>query len=269
MKIAVIMLHYGSLAKTAQTLKSLVPRTPPGTTLYLVNNSSDSPASLLRIFPQTVLIDNRVNLGFAKGVNQGIQQALRAGADYLTLMNNDLHITTGTLKQLTTELVRQPQVGIVAPILRHAGGRQGEWVYDWGGSYSPFLARVKHNNFPTPPKTALTVTHTAAAMIMFRPALVKQIGLLDERFFLYYEDLDFCLRTLAAGHRIVLTPQVMVEHATSSGSTPVRRTLYQLRSHAQFVTKYLFKRAYPTAYFYTFVMYPLFILKSLVSQGGK
>ena len=92
--------------------------------------------------------------------------------------------------------------------------------------------------------------------------MVDKIGLLDERFFLYYEDLDYCLRAARAGYEIRINPEVVAEHAVSAGSNLVARTMHQWRSHFLFLLKYLPVQVYPTALLFDLIFYPLILLKA-------
>jgi hypothetical protein len=102
-----------------------------------------------------------------------------------------------------------------------------------------------------------------AAMLISRE-LIGKIGNFDERFFLYYEDLDFCLRAREAGFTIHINPMIVGEHATSAGSNLVGRTMHQWRSHILFLLKYLPVKAYPTALVWDTIFYPLALLKAIV-----
>lgn len=257
MKIAIIVLHYGQLETTKHCLKELSKKIDRHQ-LILVNNTQADLSTLAKIIPGTKLINNSHNLGFAKGVNTGIRLGMKdQSITHFFLMNNDLSLSIGSLNQLVLTFSQRQKVGIVSPILHHPGG------YDWGGKYSKWTGMVKHKNWPNKPKTVQTVAHVAGAAALISRELISDIGMLDERFFLYYEDLDFCLRTTQAGYTIHINPDVVAEHAVSASSNVAARTKYQWASHAKFVTKHLFKLAYPTAYLYDLLIYPLWLIRRL------
>lgn len=258
MKIAIIILHFGRIETTKACLVDLHKKIGEHR-LILINNTKADIASLTKIIPGTKLINNPQNLGFATGVNQGIKEALKdKSVTHVFLMNNDLSLVFGSFQQLLLTFNKFPAVGIVSPILHHSGG------YDWGGKYSRWSGMVKHKNWGNKPKTVQTVAHVAGAAMLISRQVIDKVGLFDERFFLYFEDLDFCLRTLAAGYTIHINPDVVAEHAVSSGSNVFSRTRDQWASHFKFVTKHLFKLAYPTAYLYDLFIYPLWLLKSAI-----
>lgn len=256
MKIAVIILHYGAFSTTQNCLRELNKKIASHQVI-LINNTSDDLTPLATIIPGTKLVNNPANYGFAKGVNQGLSLALKdKSITHFFLMNNDLYLSMGILQQLLLTFHKYSSAGIVSPVLHHSQG------YDWGGKYNHWSGMVRHKNWMNKPKTTLTVSHVAGAAMLISREVVTQIGLLDERFFLYFEDLDFCLRTSAAGFTIHINPDVVAEHAVSSGTHATRRTLYQWASHFKFVNKHLFRLTYPTAYLYDLFIYPLWLVRS-------
>ncbi len=258
MKIAVIILHYGKAETTKNCLKELKSKIGDHEVI-LINNTQDDISDFVKIISGTKLIDNPKNLGFAAGVNQGIKLVLSdQKISTILLLNNDLTITHGSLNQLLLTFAKFPTAGVVSPVLHHGGD------YDWGGKYNKWSGMVKHKNWDNKPKTVQTVAHVAGAAMLISKEVIDKIGLFDERFFLYFEDLDFCLRAKQAGFTIHINPDVVAEHATSSGTNIFSRTKYQWVSHTKFVTKHLFRLAYPTAYLYDLFIYPLWLLKSLV-----
>ncbi len=263
MKIAVIILHFGKLEKTKECLKNLRGKIGDNTVI-LVNNTTDDCKGLTLIIPGTKLIENGKNVGFATGVNKGITLVLKdKSITHFFLMNNDVNLETGNFNQLMLTFNKFPHAGIVSPVLHHAKG------FDWGGKYNKWTGMVTHKNWENKPKTTQTVQHVAGACMLISRELIEKIGLFDERFFLYFEDLDFCLRAKEAGYTIHINPDVIAEHSVSASSSLVQRTLYQWHSHLQFVTKHLFKLAYPTAYLFDIIFYPLFLMKLIVTQKSR
>lgn len=266
MKIAVIMLHFGALATTRESLKLLRPKLD-GCALYLVNNTPEDVTSLTSILPETHLLDNRTNLGFAKGVNQGIKATLKDPTiTHFLLLNNDLHISFGSLQQLLLTFNKINSAGIVTPILHNdpSSAKATAGKFDWGGRFNRWTGLVKHKNWDNKPKTVLSVDHVAGAAMLIPREVVEKVGLLNERYFLYYEDLDFCLRVKHAGYTIHINPEVVADHAVSAGSKVWRRTMYQWGSHIKFVSSHLFHPVLPTAYLIDLLYYPLLMLKSLL-----
>lgn len=252
------MIHYGDIERTARTIRALRPKIGSNT-LIVVNNTNDDIISLLEIIPGTKHIENRGNLGFARAVNKGIIEAQKLkNLQYILLLNNDIEFSFGSIDQLARTFLQRTSAGIVTPVLHH--GKE----YDWGGKISPWTGLVRHRNFEQKPKTVLTVMHTAAAAMMIRKEVIEKIGLFDERFFLYYEDADYCLRTHDAGFTVHINPEAVVEHVGSASTGRTERLIYNWISHVKFVAKYLFRGIYPTAFLADVFYYPLICLLSLV-----
>lgn len=257
MKIAVIILHFGKIQTTKDCLKDLAKKIGENKVI-LINNTHDDCKGLTLVIPDIKIINNPSNLGFATGVNQGLTLALKdKSITHFFLMNNDLILSSGSFNQLLLTFNKFQSAGIVSPVLHHAGG------YDWGGKYNKWSGMVKHKNWVNKPKTIQTVQHIAGAAMLISREVINTIGLLDERFFLYFEDLDFCQRTRGAGFTIHINPDIVAEHAISAGSNVAGRTRYQWASHFKFVNKHLLKLAYPTAYIFDLLIYPLWLLKGL------
>jgi GT2 family glycosyltransferase len=260
MKIAVIILHYGRVETTKNCLRDLAKKIQDNKVI-LINNTQDDISALAKIIPGTTIVNNPANLGFAVGVNQGIKSASKdKSITHFFLMNNDLSISFGSFAQLLLTFTKFTSCGIVSPVLHHGN------VFDWGGKYNKWSGMVKHKNWENKPKTIQTVGHVAGAAMLISRELIDKIGMLDERFFLYFEDLDFCLRATTAKFTIHINPDVVADHAVSAGTNLVGRTRYQWASHFKFVNKHIFKLVYPTAYIFDFIIYPLWILKSLITK---
>ncbi len=258
MKLAIIILHYGLVATTKKCLQDLKSKIGDNQVI-LINNTQDDISPLTNIIPGTKFINNPSNLGFAAGVNQGINLASKdKSITHYFLMNNDLSITFGSFAQLLLTFAKFPHCGIVSPVLHHHN------QFDWGGKYNKWTGMVKHKNWENKPKTVQTVAHVAGAAMLISREVINKIGLFDERFFLYFEDLDYCLRAAAAGFIIHINPDVVAQHAVSSSSSAFVRTKHQWASHLKFVTKHLFRLTYPTAYFYDLIIYPLWLLRSVL-----
>lgn len=261
MKIAVIILHFGSPKTTEKTLKSLSQKID-NNYLFLVNNTNDDITHLASIIPKTTVINNHKNLGFAKGVNLAINHAIKhKEIKYIFLLNNDISFVQGTLGQLETVFNKIPSAGIVAPVLRHSLG------YDWGATLNKWTGTVRHKNWPNLPKTIQPIQHVAAAAMLIKRQLIEKIGLFDERFFMYYEDVDYCLRAHTALYTLHITPSVVLDHQVSASSKKISRTMTQWISHFRFITKHLLKHVYPTALLYSLIMYPVLITKTLLSKS--
>lgn len=264
MQTAAIILHYGKVETTRSCLKNLKKKIK-NNPLIIINNTRDDISKLARIIPTTKIINNDSNLGFARGVNQGITLALSMkDVDSILLLNNDLEISFGSIEMLKKTLNTKKSAGIVSPILRHS-----ENMYDWGGKFNKWIGNVKHQNFEQKPKRVIDVDSVAGAAMLIKRELIEKIGMFDEQFFLYFEDLDFCLRCKNAGYKIYIDPEIVATHEISKSSTAMSRTVNQWKSHILFIVKYMFRGVYPTALIYDVLFYPLILIKLLLTGNAK
>jgi GT2 family glycosyltransferase len=240
-----ITLNWNRKDDTLACLESLVRQTSPELKILVVDNHSTdgSPQAIARLYPQVEQIINPENLGFAAGINIGLKHALDAEADYLFILNNDTILAPDCLERLLQPA--NAQVGILAPLIYYADQPQRIWAL--AGSTNPLLLE-KHDPWAERddpgdlPEIIDGDFVTGCAMLFPRRAL-ETIGLFDEKFRMYYEDADICLRMRQAGLRICTVTQAQMWHkvASSSGGSDApaerywmaRSSIHYFRKHAR------------------------------------
>lgn len=185
---------------------------------------------------QVIVINNdKKNIGFAKAVNQGIKKAIQAGAEAVFLLNPDAHLVKGQIADLFKE-----KADIVAPVIKDKNNM------DYGGGVDWRWGRVRHSRKSI--VDSRKIDYVSGCAMLIKKAVWEKIGFLDERFFLYYEDVDYCLRATRAGFRVAVTPLVQVVHAlTEPQDRPIKQNWHLIKSHWLFLRKYHFGLR---AYFY-------------------
>lgn len=207
-----------------------------GLEVWVVDNASgDGTVPLLRRrFPQIHLLANPQNRGFAAAVNQALS---RTGADAVLLVNPDCHVPPATVRCLLNHLGTNPEVGIVAPRLRDRRGRVAVSAHPFetaasvvasrfGGSLVPLGLRRRiafgdrRQNYEAccDGRTPVGVDWVSGACMAVRGELLRRIGGLDDRFFLYYEDEELCFRVARLGARVVYLPAVDALHVGGASS---------------------------------------------------
>lgn len=212
----------------------------PRHVLVVDNGSSDDTlAAVAAAYPSVELVANGANLGFAAGMNVGLRRALAGGAEYVLLANNDT--TLGPLMlELLVAAARAYKADMVAPAIYHADVPSRLW---WlGGMLRPVLLEIRRCRTPPGRELAPFAVDfvTGCGMLVSRRCL-ETVGLFDERFFMYYEDHDYCLRVRRAGLRILVEPRAIMYHkvASSSGGSDSPNERYQMaRSSVQFFRKH-------------------------------
>jgi GT2 family glycosyltransferase len=182
--------------------------------IVLDNNSSDGSVEAIRSsFPAAQIIKLQKNLGYAGNNNVGIAAALALGAEWVFVLNEDTMLAPDCLSQLVQVGNSDPHIGIVGPMVYHynestviqsAGGKLGRDWQAWHlGQNEP-----DRGQFPLPHR----VDWISGCAILVRRQAIEQIGMLDERFFYYWEETEWCLRARKFGWRILHVPQAKLWH---------------------------------------------------------
>lgn len=207
------------------------------------NNSSDKSVSKIRIlFHSVFLIKNSKNLGWAGGNNVGIRYALKRNADCVLLLNNDVKIDRDSIQCLVKKLYSKKNVGIVGPktykkdnssIIADAGGVIDKNRYFGINRGNDEVDMGKYDGLSM-------VDFISGSAMLIKNDVFKKIGYFDERFFLYYEDVDFCVRARKAGFLSMFVPESVMRHEfgrTTKIGSPLHN-YYTTRNHYLFVEKH-------------------------------
>jgi GT2 family glycosyltransferase len=218
--VVVIILNWNGLADTLECLESLACLDYPNHKVVVVDNGSvDGSVLVIRgRFPGVTIIENGENLGYAGGNNVGLRYALAQGAEYALLLNNDTVVDPAFLHILVDAAEADPTVGIVGPTIYYherpgviwsAGG-----AIDWqrGSTRMVGLDERDEGQFG---QVSRTVDFVTGCAILVRRAVLEQAGLLDERFFAYYEESEWCVRASRAGFKIIHIPLAHIWHRIS------------------------------------------------------
>jgi GT2 family glycosyltransferase len=223
--LAVIVLSWNGAALTRDTLGSLAAcRVPEGWRLHtlVVDNASvdGSPAMVRAEFPAVELLALAVNRRFAGGNNAGLERALAAGADAVMLLNNDVAADPGLLEKLLAALAEDPAAGAAAPLIYFAPPTDRIWYA--GGRCRPWLAHSSHRAIRARDhgqfRSVEETGYLTGCCLLATAEAWRKVGLLDERYFIYAEDADWCLRARAAGYKLLFVPTARLWHRVSASS---------------------------------------------------
>ncbi len=225
-QVAIIVLNWNGRDDSLACLNSVTRLDYPAYRVIVVDNGSvDESVPLIREqFPAATVIENEENLGYVGGNNVGLTQAVRMGADYALLLNNDTQVAPDMLSLLVKAASSDPAVGIVGPLIYYFDRPDVIWsaggVIDWDHGYTRMIGldqedRGQLGNAPRP------VDFVTGCALLIKVPLIEQIGPLDPRFFAYYEETEWCVRAARAGYKILLVPQAKMWHKIS----PVAREM--------------------------------------------
>lgn len=184
------------------------------------NGSIDGSGDLVKNHYQGVeLIELPANLGFAGGVNVGIKKSIDKGARYVALLNNDATVRKDWLENLVKTADKHPDTGIVTSKIvrsdREHLDSTGDFLSVWG---LPF-PRGRNQTDSGQYDTELEVFGASGGASLYRVGMLKEVGLFDEDFFAYFEDVDISFRAQLAGWKIRYEPQAVVYHKVGGTSS--------------------------------------------------
>lgn len=235
--VAIVIVNWNSKKDTLECLNSLknliIPDGVKVVTFVVDNASMDGTVEAIKnVFTQVRLIQNENNLGFAGGNNVGITAALKTGADFIWLLNNDTTVDKNSLKNLSI-LVKNSEKAIIGTKIYFAKGyefhkdryKQSElgrvlWYaggkIDWKNIYASHrgVDEVDRGQYDHPEETLFV---TGCSMLVSKEVF-SELGMLDERYYMYLEDVDFCLRAKARGFKLWYQPSAAIWHK-NAGST--------------------------------------------------
>lgn len=210
-----VILNYNRPQDTMEYLASMAQTTYQNHHVILLDSgsSAESKEIIHSTFPAVQIIELVENLGYAGNNNVGIKAALAQGADWVFVLNEDTVLAPDCLACLVEAGESDPQIGIVGPMVYHhdeptliqsAGGKLGRY---WESTH---LAQNEpdHGQFNQPHH----VDWLSGCGIMVRRAAIKQIGTIDERYFCYWEETDWCVRAGKAGWQIMHVPAAKLWH---------------------------------------------------------
>ena len=239
--LSIIIVSYNARADLERCLESITAH-PPGVPHEIVvvdNQSTDGSTAAVRRWPEVKVIDAGGNLGFARANNIGIRAT---SGVFLLLLNSDTIVPPGAIDRLVAALARHPDTAVVGPRLVDGQGRA---ELSFGPMLGPFseLWR-KLSNRPRIVERATRLPHTpdwvTGACLLVRRQDAEAVGLLDERYFMYTEDVDFCAAIRARGRKIRFTPEVEFVHlrGRSAATAPEATRRAYRRSQVAFYEKH-------------------------------
>ena len=212
-RLSIVIVSYNARADLERCLESLVTH-PPAVDHEIVvvdNASTDDTVEALRSrWPGVRLIEAGDNLGFSRGNNVGIRQSF---GELVLLLNGDTLVPPGALDALVAVLDRRPDVAIAGPRLVDAAGQAelsfGRMISPVNELRQKLRARRSVERLTSVERE---VDWVSGACLLVRRADADAVGLLDERYFMYTEDVDFCAAVRARGRKVLFTPRGQIVH---------------------------------------------------------
>ncbi|NJL06630.1 MAG: glycosyltransferase family 2 protein [Chloroflexaceae bacterium] len=213
--VTIIVLHWRNYAATRRCLTHLHTLDYPNAHILVADNGSHDGLfwRLAQEFPAIETLEYATNRGFAAGVNPAIRRAREQGSAAVWLVNNDVSLSPDTLSRLVARQQQHPRVGVLAP--QQCFTQRPTVPAGYGVRMRRYDIDLVGWERPAPPPPSLPVVPldaVFASAMLIDCRVFAAIGLFDERYFFYYEDIDFCLRAGRAGFQVGYAPDIEVQH---------------------------------------------------------
>lgn len=227
-RIAVVIPNWNGEDDLAQCLDSLEAQSIKCTIVVVDNGSKDKSLEILSKYKDVELIKHSRNMGYAGGVNPGLKFAIDNDYDYVAAFNNDAVADKQWLSYLVECLDGNNEVGIATSKILDGNGERldstGDYYTIWGLPYPRGRNETGLNKYDN--KT--DVFGASGGASLYRVSMLKQVGLFDESFFAYYEDVDLSFRAQLLGWKVKFVPRSIVNHQIGATSSKIKGfTTYQ------------------------------------------
>ncbi len=261
-KVSIVILNWNGYKDTIELFKSvkLLNHSNCEINTIIVDNASTNESitkikSAISSQKAFELIQNQSNFGFAGGNNIGIKKAISLGSDYVMVLNNDTILDSNIVFNLVSFMENKPQVGAASPKMYFAKGFEfhknryntnelGKVIWyaggdiDWKNMYGSNhgVDQFDTGQFDQPLETEFG----SGACLFLRSSVLKDVGLFNEKYFLYLEDTDLCIRIRQRGYLIYFVPSAILWHkvSQSSGIGSLLNDYFITRNRLLFASKY-------------------------------
>ncbi|MBU1100659.1 MAG: glycosyltransferase family 2 protein [Bacteroidetes bacterium] len=246
-KISIIVLNWNGVADTSECIASLREIDYKNYEVIIVdNNSSGNDVDIIKEkygdYVKEVIV-NDDNYGFAGGNNVGIKYALNGDADLILLLNNDTIVEKNFLNELVAALNSDKDIGILTPMINYYSNKDTIW------SAGGYISKIKASGFSSGTDMQQDsfvknefCSFASGCCLLIKREVFERIGLLDDKYFLYLEDTDFCYRTISAGFKVMYVSSSKIYHKVSSTTSRVFSSLpiyFSTRNRLYFAKKNL------------------------------
>jgi GT2 family glycosyltransferase len=210
-RVEIILLNWNGYVDTTNCLRSLSKLDYQNYGIIVVDNGStdDSVTEIKKAFPSQRISETGSNLGFSGGCNFGIRDALSRDADYIWLLNNDTLVEPKALAHMVDIANSGSGIGAIGSVIYDMDKKDRIQVWG-GGRICRWTGRSRHCLGPCEVDYI-----TGASMLLARQAL-EDVGLLDESYFMYWEDADLCVRLRRSGYKLLVATKSHLYHRESS-----------------------------------------------------
>ena len=240
--VSIITINYNQPKTTIELLRSIKAFGGNNVEVILVDNAPQQnfEKEFKEAYPPLIYLYSHKNIGFAGGNNVGIKAA---NGDYVLLLNNDTEITEGFISAMLNEINSNNDIGLLSPLIKYFDDK--EIIQYAGFTKMNYLTarnaaigfKEKDNEQYNHVSTETGFCHGAA--VMCRKSDIEKAGLMDERYFLYYEELDWCEKFKRTGKKIWFTGKATIYHkeSMSVGKESIIKIYFMTRNRMLFIRR--------------------------------
>jgi len=278
-KVYIIILNWNGAEDTIKCLNSFSQLRYPNYELVIVDNAStdDSVQQIKGNLPNTILIETGNNLGYAGGNNAGIRYAMDNKGEYILIVNNDTEVVNPNfLQEMVDKMKENPSIGIIGPKILNPGNKIQNTIL-----FNPTLLNCVKKSFGLRLGTeklkdydiSQEVDAVSGVCWLIRKEVIEDVGLLDEYFFMYAEELDYCYRAQKAGWKITYYPIESILHYKEPNDKNQKRKYRQYICARRNLVYFVYKHF---SFFQALILASLFLISNIfkvivskVTQKGK
>lgn len=244
--VCVVMITWNQAQDTLECLETLAAQDYNPISIILVDNGSqDNTVERVREqCPDIEIIELPENIGAVRGYNVGFRRALERDCPYIYLINNDTLLAPDCISELVRDAESADDIGAVVPKIYYAA--EPNQIWSLGATENPLnleTCRLGLNEIDEGQwSESRDIDDAPFCAVLFKKHVLEEVGLPDERFYFYYEDTDWCLRSRRAGYRLRLAPAAQMWHkvsASSGGSDTPRERYWMARSSVLYFRKHV------------------------------
>lgn len=232
-RVVTMILNWNRCADTLACLASVHAMKHPTEVIVIDNGSTDASVAAIRhAYPGVTILETGANLGYAAGNNAGFDHIrARPDVDAILVLNNDTIAEPEMLTQLVAEYEATRGEAVIGPQVRYADAPRTIWCaggsIDWWRGYTTNIAIG--TEAPQPAGSPVDVPFVVGCAMLIPITAIRRIGGFDPRYYMYWEEVDWCVRARKAGHHARIVPSAVLYHKVSRGDErPSPRVLYYL-----------------------------------------
>lgn len=214
--VYIIIVNWNKPDDTCDCLETVLGLEYPNyKTIVVDNGSTDDSVSIIRKkFSNITMVVNDNNIGYTGGNNIGIDIALENNADYVWILNNDTIIAKDSLTLLVDKLEKDDKYGLASPLIYYYGDNSVQFCGSYLDAKSNTIVKIDDINDYKLLKNVYTIILWGTALLI-KVSVIKNIGKLNNKYFAYHEDCEYCIRAERAGYKAFVVPKALIYHKDS------------------------------------------------------